>query len=222
MASVSSVNRHRISTYLVNRKTNNLDVSRVDQLERVNPVQNNVASSNDNFALFSEVFYGKLQDLKKFYQRFYLNEQALEDVIQKFKSGSKDVLPAELKALVLELAEKYNRAYQSLTIFEKEIGLNHSRVLLKTVQKYEVRLNRLGINILGSGLLQVDQVILTRSLEYHPEYLQILFNVQSGLLHELNHHFKSIQAHPNHSQFQKTMDQVTEVFSRGSLMDEKS
>ncbi len=222
MATVSSVNRHRISTYHVNRKTNNLDVSKVDQLERVNPVKNSTAAANDNFAMFSEAFYGKLRDLKQFYQRFYLSEQALEDIINKFKQGPSDAFPADLKELILELVEQYNRTYQSLAVFEKEIGLNHSRMLIKTLHKYEVRLHRLGIRVMSTGLLQVDSVILERNLEYHPEYLHVLFQVEAGLLHELNQHFKWIQAHPNHSQFLKVKDHITEVFSRGSLLDEKS
>jgi len=220
--SVSSVNRHRISTYHVNRKINNLDVSQVDRLEPVNPVQNNTASANDNFAMFSEVFYGKLMDLRRFYQRFYLHEQALEDVLERFRKGAEEALPEELLDLIMELIEKYNRAYQSLTVFEKEIGINHSRLMLRTIRRYEVYLNRLGITLLSTGLLQVDREVLKRNLEHHPDYLQVMFNYRSGLLYELYMQFKSVQAQPNHSHYRQIHRQQAENFVKGAIVDEKS
>ncbi|SMP39657.1 hypothetical protein [Anoxynatronum buryatiense] len=220
--SVSSVNRHRISTYQVNRRNNNQDVSQVDRLERVNPVQNNTASANDNFTMFSEVFYGKLMDLRRFYQRFYLHEQALEDVMERFRRGSDNVLPDELLELIIELIEKYNRAYLSLTVFEKEIGIHHSRLMLRTIRKYEVYLNRLGITLSSTGLLEVNRSVLSRNLEHHPDYLQVLFNYRSGLLYELYVQFKSVQAHPNQSHYRQVHQQQTENFVKGTIVDEKS
>ena len=222
MANVSSVNRHRINTYQVNRKNNNLDVVQVDRLQPVNPVQNNTASANDNFAMFSEVFYGKLMDLKAFYKQFYHHEQALEDVIRRLKKGHSSSITTGLKELVIELVEKYNLAFQSLKTFEKEIGLQHSRLLVKTIRKYEIHINRLGIRLLTTGLLKIDIPILERSLEYHPEYLQALIESDAGLLYELNHQFKSVQTQPNKSQFQKIQSSLSETMAKGSLVDEQS
>ncbi len=222
MASVSSVNRHRINTYQVNRKNNTLDVVQVDELQPVNPVSNNAASANDNFAMFSEIFYGKLMDLKSFYKRFYQHEQALEDVIRRFKSNDNASIPTGIKDLIIELVDKYNSAFQSLNTFEKEIGLQHSRSLIKIIRKYEIHINRLGIKLLNTGQLRVDVPILERSLAYHPEYLQFLLNSNAGLLYELNHQFKAVQTQPNKSQFQQINRSISETMAKGSLVDEKS
>lgn len=222
MSSVSSINRHRINTYHVNRKNNNLEVAQVDRLQPVNPVQNSSASANDNFVMFSDMFYGKLMDLKSFYKRFYINEQALGDIIRQLKEKGGDSPARDLSQLVKELVEKYNAAFQSLEQFEKEIGLHHSRRLIKTMQKYAVHINRLGITLTGEGLLRVNVLMLDRNLEYHPEYLQVLLQPNHGLLHELNQQFKSVQAHPNQNQFQQITASIAETVSKGSLVDKKT
>ena len=222
MAGISSINRQRISTYHVNRRTDNIDVSQIDRLQPVNPVHNTTAHANDNFTLFSEVFYRKLNDLRRFYKQFYASEQALEDLLEKFRHGERQQPPEALQALVKELVEKYNRAYQSLSVFEKEIGIQHSSALTRIVRKYMVPLNRLGITLLETGLLELDAKILARNLTHHPDYLEFLFRYRSGFLRELTAAFRSIQAHPNQSPFQKNLKQAAVHYTRGMIMDEKS
>ena len=222
MSKISSVNKDRISTYYVNRKINNQQVARVDELERVNPIQNSMSNSSENFLLFSDMFYGKLRDLKQFYKKFYAHEQALEEVLEKFRRGSQPEEVNEWISIIIELFNKYNQALDSLRDFEKEIGMDHSSKIIQTVRRYLPQLQQLGVSLKPNGHLDTTSETLLIRLEEEPSRINFLFIYKQGLLYDLNQIFKKIQAKPNQSVFLEKMDQAINHYTSGQIVDKKS
>ncbi|RQD69928.1 MAG: hypothetical protein D5S00_05105 [Tindallia sp. MSAO_Bac2] len=222
MSKISSVNKDRISTYYVNRKINNQQVAKVDELERVNPIQNSMSNSSENYLLFSDMFYGKLRDLKQFYKKFYAHEQALEEVLEKFRRSDQPEEVNEWISIIIELFNKYNQALDSLRDFEREIGMDHSSKIIQTVHRYLPQLQQLGVSLKTNGHLDTSSKALLLRLEEDPSRINFLFIYQQGLLYDLNQIFKKIQARPNQSVFLEKMDQAINHYTSGQIVDKKS
>jgi len=222
MSKISSVNKDRISTYYVNRKNNNQQVATVDALERVNPIQSSMSNSSENFLLFSDMFYGKIHDLKQFYKKFYAHEQALEEASEKFRQNNQHQEADEWISRMIELFHKYNQALDSLKDFEREIGMDHSSKIIQTIRKYILPLRELGVQLKANGHLDTTPETLKFRLEEDPSRADFLFKYEQGLLFELNQLFKKIQAKPNQSVFVEKMEQTLQHYTSGQIVDEKS
>lgn len=181
-----------------------------------------MSNASENFLLFSDMFYGKIHDLKQFYKKFYAREQALEDALSKFRQNTQDQEADEWIGLMIELFLKYNQALDSLKDFENEIGLDHSTKIIQTVRKYLSPLGDLGVQLKPNGHLNAQAETLRIRLKEEPSRANFLFHYQHGLLFELNQLFKKIQAKPNQSIFVEKMEQTLHHYASGQIVDKKS
>lgn len=222
MSKISSVNKDRISTYYVNRKINNQQVSTVDKLEKINPIQGSMSNSSENFLLFSDMFYGKIRDLKQFYKKFYAHEQALDNALEKFKKNEREEETEDWVSIIVELFNKYNQALDSLKEFEKELGIDHSSKIVDIVRRYRSSLENIGVLLRPGGRLDADPQLIEKKLQENPTHMDFLFYYRQGLLYELNDIFKKIQAKPNQSVFNEKVDQVVKQYTSGHIVDDQS
>ncbi|WP_026476270.1 hypothetical protein [Alkaliphilus transvaalensis] len=206
---VGSVNKDRIHRMYVDRKTVVSGVASIEKIDPIKPVHNEASSVNENFLLFTGSFYDKIEDLKKYYNKFYLDHQDLGNLMEKFKDQKSDDSLEEIITIINELVDKFNKAIGSLRSFEAQLpNINFSQEIYEAILSYESELSTIGITLSEEHDLTFDPDTLKNNLESQPNCLFFLFDHQKGLIRNLFTIFRNIK-----------VSRIIEAYSYGNSSD---
>ena len=151
--STKPITSQRVHASFVERNRMIIDrASPINPVNPIDPVQNNINYSSANHLFTSDLFYDKLQKLKKDYLDFYNNERNLHKEIDEMS------LDEEIQLELLKnLLDKYNKAIMSLSQLDQQLGTKNAKNIMDIILEYNNHLNDLGIYIVEDMELKIDE-----------------------------------------------------------------
>lgn len=210
---ISSVKKARIRTSFVDRNTSVGRTDAVDSITSIKKIQNSSYYSSENHLMIYDDFYDNLKELRDEYKRFYHDEQLLEKAIDNFDTD-KDKLLKNMK----ELIRKYNNAIKSLASFDGAFGTNHVKKIQSLLYDFEKERENLGIHILSSNELKLDEETFVGKIQNNENVLDFLFEPAKGLILKIYYTFRNIKI----SKKTAIEDKYDGAVYKGMLLDNKT
>ncbi|MDR5659677.1 hypothetical protein RH915_09230 [Serpentinicella sp. ANB-PHB4] len=200
---VSSVASKRIHNSYVHRSRVVEKSEKIDQVNPVSKADNQTAYSSGNYLFSSDVFYEKINQLKKEYKNFYHDHRKLEEAIENFDQEN------EMLTHMKNLIEKYNNALVSLKKFDAALGTDHLSKIKDILEVFENNLDEIGITVDTETKMHIDEQKFIDRVEHSENPLSMFFDPIKGLVIRLYKAFKQIklpQTNTNKEYYESTQD----------------
>lgn len=132
--------------------------------------------------------YGRLNDYKEEYRKYYALEQELEDTVSAFEH------PEDLVDLLFLLLTQINEVIEALIGFDKAFHTCYTQDVQAYVKKFEPSLIDIGILLHVDGTLGFFKGRLKRIFQASPEKFEFLILPNEGFLPGLIDQFQLIKA----------------------------
>lgn len=214
--STSSIEKKRIHTNYVQRLNRTQKANTVDRISPVRPVENDITRPSVNHLMYSDTLYDSLMDLKKEYLNFYHHERNLQKAIEEIEKDEN--IPMDH---IHDLIDKYNFAYVALKNFDKTLRTNHHINIKNIVEIYQKDLNKMGIDLYESGLLDLNEDKFKYFLLASKSNMDKSFEPIKELILKLYKEFKNIKG-PYRDEYNDGYQYLLDSDMQGNLLDKKS
>ncbi|SET77681.1 hypothetical protein SAMN05660297_03472 [Natronincola peptidivorans] len=188
---VSSVANKRVQTSYVNRVKRVEKNEAVDSVKPVEKISNSAGHYSSNYTLASDIFYKKLEELKKEFKSFYHDHRRFEEAVEILEQGDEDIV-IHIKNLI----EKYNTAFKSLKILDKTMNTTNAKDIAAIIDVFKTSLTNIAIDVDEDYYMTIQEETFIEIIRETQEPLKFLFEPIQGMIFKLYKAFKSIKYLP--------------------------